>query len=294
VTSFGATSSQTTASMKLVENPAVSSPVAELAPAAAADPDVQPASGQTPVSAAVPGGVTDAGVLAAETPEIAAGGAPVISANAAVTATSSLPAEISQAVVGSVQGETVPVQETQAAVSPLLGNLAASAASPAKSTVDSVVTGKLSTPATVSVQSSDVVQQVLRQMSATLQSGPASMHLQLHPRELGAIDVQMVKSAQGISVTFFAEQASTGRLLEAQMDQLRQALTDSGIQLSNLNIGQHGQPGQQGGSFKQASQFSQYANANRGADQNETEMEDKNKLQTERIGGQLQGVDYRI
>jgi flagellar hook-length control protein FliK len=151
--------------------------------------------------------------------------------------------------------------------------------------------GKWSTPQ-INTQAGEVVQQVMRQMSATLQSGPSSMRLHLNPKELGVIDVQMIQSAQGVSVTFFAEQASTGRLLETQMNQLRQSLTDSGIQLSNLNIGQHGQPGQQGGSSKQGLPFAQYPNS--GAARPETQAEIDSRLQPEQIAGQLQGVDYRI
>ena len=155
------------------------------------------------------------------------------------------------------------------------------------------VAGKITTPQ-ISAQAADVVQQIMRQMSATLQSGPASMRLQLNPKDLGAIDVQMVKNAQGVSVTFFAEQASTGRLLETQMNQLRQSLTDSGIQLSNLNIGQHGQFGQQAGSFRQGSQFAGYPNSNAGTAQPEAKPEIDNRLRPERIPGQLLGVDYRV
>jgi flagellar hook-length control protein FliK len=85
------------------------------------------------------------------------------------------------------------------------------------------------------------------------------MHLQLNPKELGAIDVQMVSGPQGVSVTFSAEQPATGRLLETQLNQLRQALTEAGVQLAGLNIGQHGQPRQEGGFLDQNTQFTQPA-----------------------------------
>ena len=183
--------------------------------------------------------------------------------------------------------------ESQVEVDPSLAALT-NASSPVKETLDfAKVAGKITTPQ-ISAQAADVVQQIMRQMSATLQSGPASMRLQLNPKELGAIDVQMVKNAQGVSVTFFAEQASTGRLLETQMNQLRQSLTDSGIQLSNLNIGQHGQFGQQAGSFRQGSQFAGYPNSNAGTAQPEAKPEIDNRLRPERIPGQLLGVDYRV
>ncbi len=137
----------------------------------------------------------------------------------------------------------------------------------------------------------DVVKQIMRQMDVTLRGDSTSMHLQLNPKELGAIDVQMVRSAQGVSLSFVTEQASTGRLLETQINHLRQSLTESGIQLTNLNINQHSQSGgQQGGFFRQTPQFTQYVNRN--LVESETKAEIASLLQTNRAG--LQGVDYRI
>lgn len=136
----------------------------------------------------------------------------------------------------------------------------------------------------------DVIQQIMHQLNARIQSGPTSMHLQLNPKELGAIDVQMVSSAQGVSVTFYAEQASTGRLLEMQMDQLRQSLTEAGIQLSGLNIGQHGQFSQEGGFLNQNPQFAR--TSQQAASLNETDIQET--LRPERVVGQLGEVDYLI
>ena len=233
-------------------------------------------------------GIISEAVEAAATPVL-----PISSTTASAAITSGASAKTQTDLAGlktSPINEKVPPSEAQPDAS-LLATQTASA-SPLKGAAEMNVVEKLAAPQT-GPQAGEVVQQIMRQMSATLQSGPSSMHLQLNPKELGAIDVQMVKSAQGISVTFFAEHASTGRLLETQMNQLRQSLTDSGIQLSNLNIGQHGQPAQQqGGSFKQASQFAQYANRN--AAQSETKAAIDKKLQTERNAGLLQGVDYRI
>ncbi len=94
----------------------------------------------------------------------------------------------------------------------------------------------------------DVAEQVARQLSTRLQPGMGAMRLELHPQELGAIDVQVARGPQGVSVTFFAEQPATGRLLEAQMGQLRQSLSDAGVQLAGLNVGQQRQ---EGGGFQQ-------------------------------------------
>jgi flagellar hook-length control protein FliK len=81
------------------------------------------------------------------------------------------------------------------------------------------------------------------------------MRLQLNPKDLGGIEVRMVKSAEGVQVTFFAEQASTEHLLETQMNQLRQSLKDVGVELTGLNVSQHDQPKQEGGFLQQGAYF---------------------------------------
>jgi flagellar hook-length control protein FliK len=102
----------------------------------------------------------------------------------------------------------------------------------------------------------DLVQQIVSQMGGSIQRGQSSIKIQLHPQDLGTIDIQLVNSGHGVSVTVSAEQASTGRLLQSQADQLRQSLQDSGVQLSSLNINQHGQPSQHGSAPNQQPQHS--------------------------------------
>jgi len=147
-------------------------------------------------------------------------------------------------------------------------------------------------PATqVNAQAAEVIEQVMSQMKVKIKSGSTSMSLQLNPKELGAIEVQMVRNAQGVSVTFFTEQASTGQLLESQMSNLRQSLKDAGVQLTGLNISQHDQPKQEGGFFRQDPQFNQTSQRN--AFQTETASMEREL--PERIGGLLSNeVDYLI
>ena len=147
-------------------------------------------------------------------------------------------------------------------------------------------------PATqVNAQAAEVIEQVMSQMKVKIKSGSTSMSLQLNPKELGAIEVQMVRNAQGVSVTFFIEQASTGQLLESQMSNLRQSLKDAGVQLIGLNISQHDQPKQEGGFFRQDPQFNQTSQRN--AFQTETASMEREL--PERIGGLLSNeVDYLI
>jgi flagellar hook-length control protein FliK len=154
-------------------------------------------------------------------------------------------------------------------------------------TVEAAVKG----PATqVNARAAELAQQIIRALKVRIQNGPTSMRLQLNPKDLGAIDVEMAKDSHGVSVTFFAEQASTGKLLETQMNELRQSLMDSGVQLSELNISQHGQSGQKGGSQSQNTDFAQYSQQSF----IETEAKIEETLRGERVSGQLGEVDYLV
>jgi flagellar hook-length control protein FliK len=103
----------------------------------------------------------------------------------------------------------------------------------------------------------EVIEQITSQMKARIKSGETSISMKLNPEKLGGIEVQMTHNAQGISVSFITEQASTGQLIESQVNQLRQSLKDAGVQLANLSISQHGQSNQEGGGFRQSQHFAQ-------------------------------------
>ena len=139
-------------------------------------------------------------------------------------------------------------------------------------------------------QAAEVLQQIGHELKVKLQSGPSSIHMQLNPKELGAIDVQMVTDAKGVNVTFFAEQASTGRLLETQISQLRQSLIDSGVQLAGLNISQHGQSDPQGGFSNQNTDFSHYSQS----PVTRSEVHTEESSRTVQPRRQLSEVDYLI
>ena len=153
-----------------------------------------------------------------------------------------------------------------------------------------VKTAEKSTVAQIEPAFKDVIDQITSQMNARIKSGETSIRMQLNPKELGAIEVQMTHSAQGVSVSFITEQAGTGQLLESQANQLRQLLKDAGVQLTNLNVSQHNQSNQQGGSFKQGQQFVQ--NPRRDAPQAEAIIQER--MRPQRIGGLTSEIDYLI
>ncbi|PKO15718.1 MAG: hypothetical protein CVU39_09345 [Chloroflexi bacterium HGW-Chloroflexi-10] len=89
-----------------------------------------------------------------------------------------------------------------------------------------------------------LLNQVSEQVQAMWQQGNTSLHFQLHPEDLGKIDIRLTHTSQGLGVSVQTDQASTGKLLEAHLDQLRQSLQSAGIQLANLQVGHHQQQAQ--------------------------------------------------
>ncbi len=135
----------------------------------------------------------------------------------------------------------------------------------------------------------DVIEQITSQMKARIKSSETSIHMQLNPSELGAIEVQVTHTAQGVSVSFITEQASTGQLIESQVNQLRQSLKEAGVQLANLNISQQRQSNQEGGAFRQGQSFIQ--NPRRDVPRTEPVEE---RMRPQRIGSLTGEIDYLI
>ena len=84
----------------------------------------------------------------------------------------------------------------------------------------------------------DMIQQVAKTVEASIQQGRNTLRMQLNPADLGALDIRLVSSGHRVSMTIVAEQASTGKMLESQVEQLRQNLANAGVQLSQMHVSQ--------------------------------------------------------
>ena len=134
-----------------------------------------------------------------------------------------------------------------------------------------------------------LAQQVTNGMEMMIRQGRSSMHIQLSPLELGGISIHLVSGSQGVSVTVTADQAGTGHMLQAQADQLRQALSDAGVNIANLNVGQQ----QLSGQFKQDRESYAEAKLNRFHNPRELAVEETQPMMSAyQTGGG--SVDYRV
>lgn len=82
--------------------------------------------------------------------------------------------------------------------------------------------------------------QVQEGVKILARSGESQLHLQLQPQEMGTIDLHILSREDGVSVVILADQADTAQLLERQLQDLKQALQRSGIDLQNLSVDQQG------------------------------------------------------
>lgn len=69
-----------------------------------------------------------------------------------------------------------------------------------------------------------------------------SVRVQLQPESLGRIELRVTHGEHGLRVALTAENAATGQLLERRLDDLRQTLVASGVEVSGLSVSVgHGQ-----------------------------------------------------
>lgn len=81
-----------------------------------------------------------------------------------------------------------------------------------------------------------VLPQVVRGMASLVRDGMAEMRLQLQPADLGEIELR-VKAAEGaVRGEMLVQHPEVKQLLESQLERLRAALGDSGLQLEGFDV----------------------------------------------------------
>ncbi|MEW6755828.1 MAG: flagellar hook-length control protein FliK, partial [Candidatus Latescibacterota bacterium] len=81
-----------------------------------------------------------------------------------------------------------------------------------------------------------LVPQVLRGLVTLVRGGTAEMRLQLQPPDLGELEVRVRTSEGTVHGQLVVEHAHVKQLLDAQVDRLRQALWEQGLQLRGFEV----------------------------------------------------------
>jgi flagellar hook-length control protein FliK len=88
------------------------------------------------------------------------------------------------------------------------------------------------------------------------ESGVQEARMQLHPRELGSVDIRIRIEGQGASVWFGADHPAARAALEATLPQLRQQLAAEGLALGQAEVGGQGSSGGERGTGQSSGQGS--------------------------------------
>jgi flagellar hook-length control protein FliK len=136
------------------------------------------------------------------------------------------------------------------------------------------------------------IQQIVNEVDQSLQTGQNVVRIQLHPENLGKIDIRLSSDASGLGINIMAENASTKRLLESQVEILRQSLDNAGLHLSHMNFGMKGQEGQGERQFYQ----NDPSNVSQNWFQKPWHESETGKYSDppQRMSLQLTSIDYRI
>jgi flagellar hook-length control protein FliK len=71
-----------------------------------------------------------------------------------------------------------------------------------------------------------------------------SMRIQVHPENMGKIDLRLISNSDGLRVVMTAEIPATAKLLENHMNQLQRSLTEAGLSVSGMSVNSQGAQGQ--------------------------------------------------
>jgi flagellar hook-length control protein FliK len=138
------------------------------------------------------------------------------------------------------------------------------------------------------VQARQFVSQVNTAVLKMVEDGESSLNLQLHPEDLGAIDLNLKSGKDGLQISFRVDNPQTQMLLERHLGELREVLQRAGISLNQLSVGSQGQQNQ-----AHNSPFQEYKNRSglkfSGPVVEETILQEDRQASTSNYG-----IDYRI
>ena len=113
---------------------------------------------------------------------------------------------------------------------------------PAAAPANAVRPAPLPTPTATPVplpRAAEAVEHVLRVVATS--GGVTHARIQLHPAELGSVDVHIRSTAEGLVARVVAHTAQAVQTLQHAANDLRQSLEEQGLNLMSLDIGQPGE-----------------------------------------------------
>jgi len=100
-----------------------------------------------------------------------------------------------------------------------------------------------------------VMGQVLEGAAQILRDGSGRMVLNLQPPRLGTLDLDVVVQDNRVKMVMLADNQEVKQLLQAGMDDLRNALQDKGFEIDRLEVLVQNRPGEDGDGFRREAGF---------------------------------------
>lgn len=135
----------------------------------------------------------------------------------------------------------------------------------------------------------ELVRQMSNEITSMVTTGKNSLHIQIQPENMGRIDVRLISNSDGMRVVMTTDSSATGKMLEDNLRQLQQSLSDAGLNISGLSVNSQGLQGQFSRNFLEKAPVMPNFYA-RHASTISLPVE----MIAARYSGQLSGLDFRV
>ncbi|MBN1536738.1 MAG: flagellar hook-length control protein FliK [Anaerolineales bacterium] len=133
----------------------------------------------------------------------------------------------------------------------------------------------------------EMINQITKGIDLLSRTEGQSLRIQLHPENMGKIEIRLSSGSEGVTVTLNADIPMTGNLLQKNLSELRTSLADAGVNLASLSVNS----GQQQTTYQESKQwFSGKESMNRYSNQNNLVEE----LPSSKSSWKETEIDYRI
>ena len=109
--------------------------------------------------------------------------------------------------------------------------------------------------------------EVGQQLAIFVSQDVSAAKLRLNPQHLGPMEMQITLDGDKANVSFLSQHPVVRDALESSLPRLREMLAESGLNLGNVNISQHGSSDQNGRGMTGAQQGMEFLNAGTDADE---------------------------
>ena len=86
------------------------------------------------------------------------------------------------------------------------------------------------------VDTQDIMRQIMDYMKVQLKPETTSLEMQLHPANLGTLQIQMATKGGSLTANFITQNEAVKAALESQMVQLQQSFEEQGIKVNSIEV----------------------------------------------------------